>query len=325
MKIRLFLALFCFGSSLALSAQQSNEYFEGGPDNAFIKALYSPRYLSATLTSGGNEIFKGSPLRRDLVGIGLYGLGIGLEIYIPSPIKHPTEKEFGQEIDFLDIQGAVFLKKLTFEYSYQYHRGWVNSSSGNTLQSRFFLRETRITPMYIFNGDKFSWKMPVNLSTRQIKSAGSFVLGAEIKFLKIKDDQFPNSSLIFGVTDRIVSDWNGVIIWPGYAHNFVRNNFYLSVGAFAGGGLMSTDAFYIDQQNKGTEMASAVKWRAGVGYNDGAWLISALFQSQHNFMNGSLLDMQFDNQLAKFSVGYRFESSPGMKKLRSKLPILKSF
>jgi hypothetical protein len=137
--------------------------------------------------------------------------------------------------------------------------------------------------MYIFNGDNFSWKMMVNQSTRQIKSAGSFVLGAEIKFLKIKDDQFPNSSLIFGVTDPILSDWNGVIIWPGYAHNFVRNNFYLSVGAFAGGGLMSTDAFYIDQQNKGTEMASAVKWRAGVGYNDGAWLISALYPISAQF------------------------------------------
>jgi hypothetical protein len=100
MKIRLFLALLCFGSTLALSAQQSNEYFEGGPDNAFIKALYSPRYLSATLTSGGNEIFKGSPLRRDLVGIGLYGLGIGLEIYIPSPIKHPTEKNSAKKLTF---------------------------------------------------------------------------------------------------------------------------------------------------------------------------------------------------------------------------------
>ncbi len=325
MRLRLFFTLIFCGTFFTLFAQQSSEYFEAGPDYVFFKALYSPRYLSATLSQNGNEIFDGIPLRRDLVGVGLYGLGIGLEVYFPSPVQNQMEKAVGQKIDFTDMQGAIFLKKFTLEYSYQFHRGWVDKSEANQLYSNLFLQQTRIMPMYIFNGDKFTWKMMVNQSSRQIKSAGSFIIGSEIKFLKMKDDQFPNSSLIFGETNQLVADWNGVIIWPGYAHNFVKNNFYLSVGAFAGGGLMSTDAFYIDQQNKGTDMAYAVKWRAGIGYNDGTWLIGALFQSQHNFMNGSLLDMQFDNQLAKFSVGYRFEAGPKLKKLRSKIPILKTF
>ncbi len=325
MKLRLFFTLIFCGNCFITFAQQSTEYFRAGADYVFIKPLYSPRYLGASISHKGTELFNGSPLRRDLVGIGLYGLGIGLEVYVPLPIQHSDEKKFGQRIDFLDIQGAVFLKKLTFEYSYQYHLGWMNDHSDNGLQSRFFLRETRINPMYIFNGDKFTWKMMVNQSSRQIKSAGSFILGAEIKFLKIKDDQFPDTQSSIGETRPMVSDWNGVIIWPGYAHNFVRNNFYLSLGSFAGGGLVAVNAQFENQFSTQTETAFAVKWRAGVGYNDGTWLIGAMFQSQHNFLSGELLDLQFDNQLAKFSIGHRFEAGTGMKKLRSKLPILKSF
>jgi len=325
MILRLFFALIFCGFSHALFAQQANEYFEGGPDNVFFKALYSSRYLGARLSHEGTEIFNGSPIRRDLIGIGVYGLGIGAEFYFPSPIKHPTEKEFNQDIDFIDIQGAIFLKKLTLEYSHQYHRGWVSANPENRLYSKLFLQQTRITPMYIFNGDKFTWKMTVNQSSRQIKSAGSFVLGAEIKFLKLKDDDFPDSRSLIWEKNQLVSDWNGVILWPGYAHNFVRNNFYFSFATFAGGGLMAVDTHFEDQHSKQTENAFAVKWRAGIGYNDGTWLIGALFQSQHNFLNGDLLDLQFDNQLAKFSIGYRFGAGPGLKKLRSQIPILKSF
>jgi hypothetical protein len=73
MKLRLFFVLIFCSAALSLYSQQNTEYFKAGPDYVFIKALYSPRYLSATLSSDGNEIFNGSPLRRDLVGIGLYG------------------------------------------------------------------------------------------------------------------------------------------------------------------------------------------------------------------------------------------------------------
>lgn len=325
MKIRLFFTLIFCGTFFTLFAQHSSDYFEAGPDYVFFKALYSPRYLSASLSQNGTEIFNASPLRRDLVGIGLYGLGIGLEIYIPSPAQNQMEKAVGQEIDFTDIQGAVFLKKFTLEYGYQLHRGWVGKSTENQLYSKLFLRQTNIMPMYIFNGDKFTWKMMVNQSSRQIKSTGSFIIGSEIKFLKMKDDNFPDPNSLIWETSPMVSDWNGVIIWPGYAHNFVHNNFYLSLGTFAGGGIMAVDTYYDNQRSKGTESALALRWRAGIGYNDGTWLIGVLFQSQHNFLNGDLLDLQFDNQIAKFSVGYRFEAGPNMKKLRSQIPLLKSF
>lgn len=319
MKFQLFIVIFyCLSIGHLIAQGKTDSYWEADPDHVFFKLLYSPRHLQNTLSESGNPLLQANPLSRDLIGIGVYGLGIGAELYAPSPFRSSVEKELEADALFHDLQGAIFLPRFVLEYSHQSYLGWKDALSDLFLD-RMKFREFRLTPMFILFGEKFSWKMPVNQSSQQLRSAGSPVIASELKFMKMRIAQIEDTALEFPIDHR----WNGLIVWPGYAHTLVKGGWYVSAAAFGGLGLTSV----IDVSRNGNEFrpASGIRWRAGAGFNDGKWLFGILYQSQQTILARADLNLESNNQLVKISAGYRFEAGNGMRNLRTQIPILRSF
>jgi hypothetical protein len=304
-------------SSLAQSKQDSS-YWQSDPDFVFFKILHSPRFLDAEMRPAGtSHPVSLAPLRRDLIGIAAFGLGMGIEAYFPLPIRTADEKELGQNARFMDLQGAAFLKNLSLAYSYQQYDGWINRSAAIPELGGYY-REIRINPIYTLNWRKFSWKMPINQTSQQLKSAGSPILAAE--FRDIRNELY---GLVASNQDIVTQNLRGAWLQPGYAYTWAKEGWYLSAALLGSVGVFREKD--TDSQSKFAHNGLGYRYRLAGGYNDGRILAGILFEFQHNEYPSNHVDFLLQQRLLKFSLGYRFEAGQGMKKLRQAIPVLRSF
>lgn len=289
-------------------------YWQSDPDHIFFKLLHSPRHLRAAFRPNLGQQSTLLPLRRDLIGIGIYGLGLGLEAYFPVPFEHPEEKRRARKARFFDIQGAAFLKQISLAYSYQRYDHWY--PEGQTGPTGGYFREVQIAPIYAFNWGKFSWKMPINQSSQQLKSAGSFLISAQFRAIKhslgeVMEATAPEES----------ETLRGVWVLPGYGYTFSKQGWYLSGAALGGYGIFQHQG----DSNTSLRGGYSLFYRVGAGFNDGNWLLGILFQQQNAAFQQEVFRLDLQNRFLKFHAGYRFAAGEGMRKLRKSLPVLKSF
>lgn len=112
----------------------------------------------------------------------------------------------------------------------------ANSLNGKIIEGkeqihipRGFITQTALTTnfYYTFNHRKFSWAAALTQSTEQLKSAGSFLLGASFQAIRTKNDGNPSLNLL---PMRIYMGHVG--IGGGYAYNYVSSKQWLIHGSF---------------------------------------------------------------------------------------------
>lgn len=314
---RLFLlASLLVALALPSHAQRRHDttFWQSDPDHVFFKLLHSPRLLHARWQTPGGLNREVLPLRRDLIGIGIYGLGLGIEAYFPLPVESDEEKERGQRAQFFDIQGAAFLKQISLAYSYQQYNQWYQADANQAAGGYF--REFQVAPIYAFNWNRFSWKMPINQTSQQLKSAGSILLSVQFRSIKHRLGEFTEEPALQGDENL-----RGVWVLPGYGYTYTKKGWYWSAAALGGYGIYRSEAF-----GSGSLYGSLSTFaRLGAGFNDGTWLFGFLYQYQSTPFQQQRATLQLQNQLFKFHAGYRFAAGAGMRKLRRALPLLKSF
>lgn len=91
----------------------------------------------------------------------------------------------------LDLQIHNYGKKFTFDVFIQRYRGfYAEDESGNVLAlyPDLKIRQYGAYGQYIFNNKKFSYRAAFNQNEKQLKSAGSFLIGGGVYFSKIESD-----------------------------------------------------------------------------------------------------------------------------------------
>lgn len=254
-KFKLFYILFCsficFNLSLSAKGIDTN-YIKSYSDRLILKtySTYAKTYMpynlpkklptldfttNSFITLGFGFSYKWFGLR--------YGFNI---IQLGDPALYDKTSS-------LDIYMNAYLPKHLIDVMFTNHDGFYNSNP--KLNLRHWNDSIKVPPkvsnlrtymigtnyLYVFNGKKFSFKSSFTQSEQQIKSSGSFLVGASFNYFSINSD----SSLIpkdyikkdsLSPTDEYL---NGIFIGPsiraGYAYNLiVYKNVSLLVSATPG-------------------------------------------------------------------------------------------
>jgi len=221
-----------------------------------------------------------------ILGIGAnYGI-LGLNIGFNFPFINSDDDKYGTT-DYLDLQTHIYLRPLTLDLYMQYYKGYHQTDPNDwytdwpavdTLPKRPDIQSVSLglNSQYIFNSKKFSLRAPFLQNEWQKKSAGSFLLGANVFFVDIQGDsslvpqQGGDTSFFDGLHIHQYRMINGGPI-AGYAHTFVvKQHFFLTmmlVGGLSGGGSWAYTSEVDEADRSGFTAAGNLTGRIAIGYN----------------------------------------------------------
>jgi len=179
------------------------------------------------------------------IGFGfLYG-NFGLEFRQQTSFLYDSEYKKTQT---QEGQFSYYARKAVFEIQIKDYKGF-HSGSDNDID--LHLQFAGIFGQYIWNNEKFSWPAAFGLGERQLRSAGSFLLGGNIFYMMSE-----NNLLESYKKKHILAIPN-----IGYAHTWVyKSNLFLTLSPSAGIGMA--------HEFSGTNhSAASLSFHGAVGYH----------------------------------------------------------
>lgn len=211
----------------------------------------------------------------------------------------------------LEFQYYGYRRKFAYSLSLQQHAGFYNeknSSVGTFITyPKMKIHIYGGTFQWVFNNKKFSYKAAFNQSERQLKSAGSFLLGTAIYYSKLKTDTLVLFSGMENIYENIQLGITG-----GYAYSWVfGKSWFLTSSIDLGINIGYYNPKRISKED--LNMYPTINSRIAVGYNSDSWSIGFLsyFSRVYLFINGSdnLSLNEFNMQLTfikRFDWGNKF-------------------
>ena len=177
-------------------------------------------------------------------------------------------KERGKTTSF-DFQYHNYGRKFVFDAYVQQYEGFYSEDENGktaTVYSDMEIEQYIGHGIYVFNNKKYSYRAAFNQSEKQLKSAGSFLLGGGAYYTHIKSD----SSFIYNDKSSFRRFQFGVS--AGYAYTWVLGRYWLiSASGTAGVNLGQRNIF--DFGNK-LEVYPSVFPRFSAAYSHKSWVIS---------------------------------------------------
>lgn len=218
-------------------------------------------------------------------GVNYKFLGINLAFNLPFINK---EDKYGKTRG-LDLQSHFYARKMVIDFYGQFYNGYYISSSKGLLNGLNALTPDTKVPIrpdihnltlglgvqYVFNDSKFSYRAAYLQNDYQKKSAGSFLVGAELFGVRMKGD----SSIIPGKLakedffNNQRFDRTGIVSLAasaGYAYTFVyKRHFFLTLSLTGSIGTNYTSLSLTRTDNKigkfGLQLNNTE--RISIGYN----------------------------------------------------------
>lgn len=233
-----------------------------------VKFFTTDKFLSVLSeeSSGKEQTFKSN--RPLALGVGFYTGRMGMSIsygfdFLRNPAKGDTKS--------IDVQYTYFGRKFLADIVAQlYHGFYLDDSydgSGYVIYGDMKVLRTGVSSLYAMNGENLSLKAFFENTERQVRSAGSFLIGGSAGY----DMIFPGSSKVLdGNSGR-----GSFFIGPsaGYAYSWVLDAFHINVGI----------SLNVDMRfGGGFRVTPSLTPRLGFAYDAGPW---ELFTSYKNYMS----------------------------------------
>jgi hypothetical protein len=245
------------------------------------------------------------------LGVGIFYRSIGSWLGVRVDFFEKNKKTVAY-----DLQFNQFLKRLANDIYMQYYEGvYLNQDYNNhnipvEAEFRGDIRtfSTGITSNYYFNWRKFSTGAPYVQSERQLKNAGSFILGGSLNVLDFKADStiIPNASA-FQPDEAITSgSFYTAAANIGYSYTFVfGTNGFVNFTGIAGPGLTRWEYGVDAISRSGVRPTFRAGGRVAAGYNWEHFFTgtSAVVDQFFVFYDGNTLNHFFGN--VRLFVGYR--------------------
>jgi hypothetical protein len=205
------------------------------------------------------------------------GIGISLGRTLKNSEK---EKETYGKTEYRDFQFYYYAGSFGVDLYSQDYSGFYLKDPGNfgytrgdpeTIRSDLKIRTFGLNIYYIFD-DAFSFRAAVSQSERQKDSHGSLLAMFSITRFQFESDY----SLIPASQEVYYQEFSGLrkgrftsmSLSPGYAYTFVFNvKYYLTLGAFLGGGIMKKEYTTGSGEIKTWAMSGKGNLRTGAGCN----------------------------------------------------------
>jgi Domain of unknown function (DUF4421) len=246
------------------------------------------------------------------LGVGFNYKWLGLNLAFNLPFINKDNAIYGNT-ESIDLQTNIYGRKYGLDAYLQYYKGfYINNPIDvfGTWQSASYptrpdLRTLRLGTdfYYIFNDRKFSYRAAFVQNERQLKSAGSWLLGAYTSYLLIAADSsiLPQilASQMNEIPDIASARFINMGVSGGYVHTFViKKNFFFTFDLQLGVGLQDRLArtfSNIEYQRGGLQTKS--KARFAFGYNTDRYFAGI------NYLSDNILSRQDDGVQITNSAG----------------------
>lgn len=176
----------------------------------------------------------------------------------------------------VDFQFHNYGRKYTFDFFYQKYSGFYLEEDNNHKEFKLCpdlkINQYALYGQYVFNGKKFSYKAAFDQTERQLRSAGSAILGGGVYYTALSSD----SSFVINDKKSFRNFQFGVS--AGYAYTWVINKHFFLNGSVSAGinfGNESVDRIGKDK----LEVYPTCFPRISVGYNKDKWSFGFVFLS----------------------------------------------
>ncbi|MCW3463735.1 DUF4421 domain-containing protein [Chitinophaga nivalis] len=323
----LIMTVMVWGSTCSLSAQSRlSKWLKTENDTAYIEdhteditaRLYSSRkYTSYNIIDrkqSRNIMYRpNTPLN---LGVGFNYKSLGLNLGFNFPFVNRHNEKYGNT-KYIDLQTHIYLRKLVIDFYGQYYKGYYISNptevfgkayvAENPFPQRPDIRNhgLGLNVQYIFNDKRFSYRAANLQDEYQKKSAGSFMVGGEVFFLKVQGDSSLIPSNMVDTTFLREQHYyrtgvSSIAANAGYAYTFVyKQHFFISLSASLGVGVNQTNLHMDDgriTRDGGWQVSSTV--RASMGYNS-----SRYFAGVHYVGISNRSELPISNTYQVFGTG----------------------
>ncbi len=318
--------------SLMIKVEQFGNYLlYKNHDTTFIKN-YSEDFILRIVAVNKFNYFKISdknrnssiryrPDRRVNLGFGVSYKWFALDIVFNVGL---TEDSNFENSKFFDFQANIFSSKQFVSGYIKYYYGYqiINFTGITTPDIQFSpnrgdVRTINLGMNYLFalNYDQFSLKAPFIQNEIQLKSAGSFLLGAGFNLYIVDSDSSIIPSVVQDDFDeklyfRNLSSLSAYVNF-GYMYTYIwKKHFFVTLGLIPGFGINMGDFQTEFRKPFDTHLYFGLNSKSSIGYN-----AKKIFMGIN--LLGDIYSIRIDKKLAtqvghgklKFFVGYRFGRS----------------
>lgn len=249
---------FCLG-------QIDTTYIKPFDNKLSIRTYLSMKFLSMEQETGG-EIKKFMPNTPMSLGLGVSVNNTIINLSYGHGLSFMKDAEKGKT-KALDFQIHNYGRKFIIDLFIQKYHGFYTSDNLDKniqLYPDLNIQQYGAFGQYVFNNKKFSYKAAFNQNERQLKSAGSFLLGGGIYFTKIGSD----SSFVHKSRNSLRNFQFGVS--GGYAYTWAINKRWFTSGSITTGINFGTERIN-DFGKQKIEIYPTFFPRISAGYNKEKW------------------------------------------------------
>ncbi len=299
MRLYVFAFLFLFLPVLAFARVDSN-YVQLFPQTVTFRLYSGEKFCIFDLHDNKTgHTLRYRPNNGLTLGAGITIYGLGLNLSVPMPFHDRKFDKYGRTRQ-IDLQLHSYQPRVMLDAYFQRYRGFhlnstetVSQVTGEELYPYFpRLRATTLSlsALYVFNGDEYSMRAAINQQSRQLKSAGSFLVGLSGYGHLFDDDssllyQYNKYPDIFeGRAPRRLG-MSSLSLLGGYGYNVVfdhKGRWFAGIAADIGLGLTyvtSTDVDFVYDSRTSLNFATDVRF--GAGFNNDRWF-AGLFGTAHS-------------------------------------------
>lgn len=265
-------------------------------------------FLLQSYDKGDNvRLYPNNPMN---LGLGFSINNTFIDISYAYGMQFLRDSEYGKTSAF-DIQLHNYGRKYVFDVYVQRYKGFYQKRADRRGATMLFpdikIRQYGVLGQYIFNNKHFSYKAAFDQDERQLKSAGTWLIGGSVFKSVLRSDStlmFQNSTLI----KKFQIGVNG-----GYAYNFVINkNFFVSGSLVVGVNFASTS---IRTYHRKVDVFPNILARLSVGYNREYWALGLSYITNYLY---SALDKGSSIALQSGGVQFTFIRRVSLDKFKKK-------
>ncbi|MCA6074689.1 DUF4421 domain-containing protein [Fulvivirga sedimenti] len=296
-------------------------YIQTFPDQVTARFYFSRKYTGFNISYPllVDQTFKYLPNTTRNLGIGAtykwatLNLAYGFDFMNPDQGKGKTR--------YLDLQAHQYLGKMNIDLFGQFYRGYylkdyTTASGEKYLREDLQVREFGAVYQYIFNHRKFSFRAAMMNSEYQKRSAGTWILGGDFFFGKVKADSslIPGSFEVEQLIEYDELDFFKIGPNGGYAHQFVlKEHFFFLISATAHLGIGYYKLGAENDEFRESYACIDLGLKTAIGYNSNRFTVSAFFVTQRVQVSNNYRNLLNTGNL-RFIVAYRFHKNQWFKK-----------
>lgn len=275
MKNFLWLSVFLFLHVNTLVAQEKNVYIADYKQKLIVTGFIAREFLFISVEDNNQDVMY-MPNNPAELGLGFSWKNSVLSFAYGYGFDFMRDKKLGKTKS-LDFQFHHYSRMYVVDFFMQRYKGFYMEDQQNdtehVLAPDLDLRQYGVHGQYVFNHGKFSYKAAYVHNEKQLRSAGSFLLGGGIYYTRIRSD----SSFIYNKFNNFQF---GVSL--GYTYTWVLGSKWFINGALTTGVNFGCESFSKIGKEK-LEVYPTVFPRISVGYDRDNWSLGFTYLGNTTF------------------------------------------